>query len=95
VYVKLTLDAWVNWQLRWIGTLPSELIHAITPEKNEIYKMLEPDSEDPDIRVGSRVFTVAVDGEERRFEVIFMADRQQIDHEDDIHPMQVSVVTEL
>ena len=28
-------------------------------------------------------------------EVIFMADQQQIDHENDIHPMQVSVVTEL
>jgi hypothetical protein len=91
VFVKLTLDAYVRYQFYWAGTLPAALLEQIGPQKIEIYQSLTVDSENPDMRIGSRVFTA----EGRRFEVIFVSDPEQIDRENDIHPLCVAVVTEL
>ncbi len=57
MFVKLSLDPWVKYQLYWAGTLPAALLEQIGPQKIEIYQALTVESENPDMGVGSRIFT--------------------------------------
>ena len=68
-----------------------KLLKEIGQKKVEIYKSLKPDRDDPDLLRGSATIVV----KERQFDVLFIGDKQQIDHDRDVYPMRVINVDEL
>ncbi len=89
--VDVSIDFFVEVQIYGTGRFPEALLKEIGLKKVEIYKSLSPDRDDPDILRGSAIIPV----KERRFDVLFIADKQQIDRELDIYPMRVMNVDEV
>ena len=89
--VDVSIDFFVDVQIYGTGRFPAALLKEIGLKKVDIYKNLKPDPDDPDMLRGSAAITV----KGRRFDVLFAADKQQIDLDSDIYPMRVVNVDEL
>jgi hypothetical protein len=91
VIVDVSLSIFVELQIYGTGRFPAGLITEIRKQKVEIYKRLKPSPENPDELWGSETLTV----KGRRFDVLLVAYKHQVDLESDIYPMRVLVVDEL
>ncbi len=89
--VDVSIDFFVDVQIYGTGRFPAALLKEIGSRKVDIYKSLKPDPDDPDMLRGSATITV----KGRRFDVLFAADKRQIDADSDIYPMRVINVDEL
>jgi hypothetical protein len=81
----------VELQIYGTGRFPAALLKEIGQKKVEIYKSLKADRDDSDILRGSAIIAV----KERQFDVLFIGDKKQIDHDLGIYPMRVINVDEL